>query len=112
MKRRIPASVLAERKAEAERVRQAILIRSSGVCEVVKNGVRCKNPGSEFHHTRFRSKGGQDTEENQILICEQDHRIIHTQPKSKYPWVSNYIRRYIKRVIGYIEKEKSNAKNN
>ena len=105
MKRRIPESVLAERKAEAERVRQAILIRSGGVCEVVKNGVRCKNPGSEFHHTRFRSKGGPDTEENEILICQIDHHIIHTKPRSKYPWVVDYIKRYVKRVIGYMKND-------
>lgn len=32
---------------------------------------------AEFHHKKFRSQGGEDTEENLIMLCGDCHKAAH-----------------------------------
>lgn len=45
-------------------VRKAVATRSGGVCEGCGNA-----PATEFHHRRFKSRGGKDTIENCLHLC-------------------------------------------
>jgi 5-methylcytosine-specific restriction endonuclease McrA len=46
-----------------------------------RDGWRCQLCGSmstvEVHHLRFRSRGGEDCDENLITICQPCHEAIH-----------------------------------
>jgi len=46
-----------------------------------RDGWRCQKCGSrtnlEVHHRQFRSRQGDDSEDNLITVCSQCHRAIH-----------------------------------
>ena len=46
-----------------------------------RDGWRCQNCGAheflQVHHRRFRSQGGQDSEENMITLCNRCHQELH-----------------------------------
>jgi len=70
--------------AFSREVKEAVLRRSSGLCErKLPNGQRCLALGAEFHHIVLRSRHGKrikklaDSEENCMLICLTCHRNRH-----------------------------------
>jgi 5-methylcytosine-specific restriction endonuclease McrA len=46
-----------------------------------RDGWRCQGCGArsnlEVHHRTFRSKGGNDSEENLITLCAECHSLVH-----------------------------------
>jgi ATP-dependent DNA helicase RecQ len=46
-----------------------------------RDGWRCQSCGSmsnlEVHHKEFRSRGGDDSEQNLITVCVECHSIVH-----------------------------------
>ena len=55
-----------------ERLREQVLRRDSWRCQCC--GTRSN---LEVHHKEFRSKGGDDSEENLITLCAECHSILH-----------------------------------
>ena len=55
-----------------EKLRQQVLRR---------DGWRCQSCGTmsnlEVHHQKFRSRSGQDTEENLLTLCTACHACVH-----------------------------------
>lgn len=50
----------------------------------------CKaRSGLHVHHLRFRSQGGDDTEENLILVCHLCHRAIHNRYLFAFPHIDD-----------------------
>ena len=68
-----------------ERERLVIWDRSEGRCELMWDGVRCKNPGAELHHLIHRKAGGRHGEmkeivespSNWVLSCLEHKRHLH-----------------------------------
>lgn len=56
-----------------ECIREGILWRSDGFCEIVLDGHRCSRRMSDFHHVVKRSQGGEDSFANVIAICRSHH---------------------------------------
>jgi 5-methylcytosine-specific restriction endonuclease McrA len=65
---------------EYEDLRQRVLRR---------DGWRCQFCGSstnlEVHHQRFRSRSGEDNEENLITLCTNCHSSIHSSNGQQLP---------------------------
>jgi 5-methylcytosine-specific restriction endonuclease McrA len=55
-----------------ERLREQVLRRDAWRCQVC--GARSN---LEVHHKKFRSQGGDDSENNLITLCGRCHEIIH-----------------------------------
>ena len=57
-----------------ERLREQVLRR---------DGWRCQSCGAmsnlEVHHTEFRSRGGDDSEQNLITLCTACHSGVHRE---------------------------------
>jgi 5-methylcytosine-specific restriction endonuclease McrA len=53
-----------------------------------RDGWRCQGCGTmsnlEVHHKQFRSRSGDDSEENLITLCVPCHREIHQLAKRKW----------------------------
>jgi 5-methylcytosine-specific restriction endonuclease McrA len=53
-----------------------------------RDGWRCQSCGTmsnlEVHHRRFRSRAGDDSEENLITLCALCHHEIHQLAKRKW----------------------------
>lgn len=59
-----------------------LLERSGGHCEVVEvdmasHRYRCVSVGRHPHHILPRSRGGADTPDNLVLVCDHHHWLIH-----------------------------------
>jgi hypothetical protein len=57
-----------------ENVKAYVLSRDGYRCQCKKKG--CSNK-LQVHHIRFRSKGGSDTPNNLITLCEKHHKALH-----------------------------------
>ena len=71
------------KRAKAVKYAQAraeVIERSQGRCEVVLGPITCTSQGTQAHHIRRRSQGGQDTAENLIWICAAHHSWVHANP--------------------------------
>ena len=71
------------KRAKAVKYAQAraeVIERSQGRCEVVLGTSACTSQGTQAHHIRRRSQGGQDTAENLIWICAAHHTWVHANP--------------------------------
>jgi hypothetical protein len=59
--------------------REAILVRSRGLCEGNWEGV-CPpgpHPGRDAHHVQLKAQGGPDIPENLLFLCRKVHRYAH-----------------------------------
>lgn len=66
-------------KADEKQARQAVYLRSKGVCE------RCgKAPSNQWHHRINRSQGGPWTAANGMHLCTRCHAYITEHPKVSY----------------------------
>ena len=54
------------------RLREQVLRRDSWRCQYCG-----KKSNLEVHHKEFRSRGGNDSEENMITLCEGCHSLVH-----------------------------------
>ena len=52
---------------------------------LVRDGGRCKICGTrrdlEVHHIKYRSEGGTHDEDNLITLCDEHHRLVHSNKK-------------------------------
>ena len=55
-----------------KKIREAIAERSGNVCEFCRSA-----RAVQIHHLKFRSQGGQDTENNLIHLCFDCHTKAH-----------------------------------
>jgi hypothetical protein len=46
-------------------------VRQDGTCRA------CGEPGSDGHHILYRSKGGDDVEDNVVTLCHDCHMALH-----------------------------------
>ncbi len=49
--------------------------RSGGMCECRVKG--CTNQATQFHHKKYKSRGGSDRPENIAHVCLNCHESIH-----------------------------------
>jgi 5-methylcytosine-specific restriction endonuclease McrA len=68
-------------EAERRRVYRAVTARDGGCCRLCK---RRTDPNAtsllakgHHHHVQYRSKGGQDTTDNLLLLCAACHDGVH-----------------------------------
>lgn len=85
--------------------------------QIVENEPYCQLCGStsylHIHHIYYRSQLGLTTPKNLIRLCENCHRLVHSNKKKYQPML--LLRQYDK--YGYFEKDevvrnKNNIKNN
>lgn len=55
-----------------------------------RDGHRCRYCGKgsgrlEIHHINYRSQGGRDEETNLILLCDEHHRLMHSNKRHWQP---------------------------
>lgn len=48
-----------------------VKLRDQGKCRI------CGKTGYDVHHIEFRSRGGKDEAGNCVLVCRNDHALIH-----------------------------------
>lgn len=72
------------RRATDSDVKQALLERSLGRCEVAWDGLRCTRAGDHAHHRLRRSQGGTDDVDNLLWVCAPCHAQIHSWPLASY----------------------------
>ena len=74
-------SVVLNQFTRNEYIREFVLIRSKGICELCENKApfhdKYGNPFLETHHVEYLSKGGKDSIENVVALCPNCHRKIH-----------------------------------
>lgn len=58
--------------AEYAHVCRLVDIRDGGLCRSCQ-----RKAGVHHHHLAYRSRGGEDTTQNLVLLCEICHRAIH-----------------------------------
>ena len=56
-------------------VEKAVFAMQDGTC------LFCGKPITRYHHVVPRSKGGSDTLENRVGLCEEHHALVHTDPE-------------------------------
>ena len=55
-----------------------VIERAEFQCELIRlDAGRCSGTSCDKHHVRFKSHGGDDTEDNLVLICRNHHTQIH-----------------------------------
>lgn len=74
-------SLTKQTKAESRAAYEAATERSGGVCE----GCQEAN-GTERHHRKYRSRGGMDTLDNLIVLCQSCHQKAHTAIGEQLGW--------------------------
>ena len=68
--------------------------RDKGCCII------CGNPRIQMHHVVFRSRGGNDSELNIVLLCTKHHHSAHrNQPKYEKIFIE-----YLESHYGHIDK--------
>ena len=64
-----------ERNKRLDQIRVKRAVEQKGLCAA------CDNPpdfrGLQLHHSTFRSQGGEDNDENLILVCARCHSQFH-----------------------------------
>ena len=75
------------------RMKHAPLRLDTGAYEQLRQGVlqrdhwTCQNCGAlsnlEVHHIQYRSRSGEDTEENLITLCDSCHGQLHRGPANR-----------------------------
>lgn len=63
---------------------------------LARDGQRCRWCGSEevqLHHIEFRSEGGAHVETNLVALCNEHHRLVHSDKGVYQPLLQEYIRR-------------------
>lgn len=74
-----PESRAAE-KIDARKAREAhqrVIYRLVTKRDRVCRNCKAKGPGLHHHHLRYRSKGGEDSEKNLLLLCGRCHADCH-----------------------------------
>jgi len=61
-----------KRIRDPDAIRKFKLERLGFPCEICE-----LRPGTDAHHRRYRSQGGDDHENNLILLCRECHRDLH-----------------------------------
>lgn len=60
-----------------------------------RDGNRCRWCGTELnlqvHHINYRSQGGPDEDWNLITLCDEHHRLAHSDKKRYQPLLRGYI---------------------
>ncbi len=64
-----------------ERLRQQVLQRDGWRCQCCATRLNL-----EVHHKEFRSRGGDDSEENLITLCALCHSLSHRSSSVSSPW--------------------------
>ena len=65
-----------------------------------KGCIICGNPNAVRHHVIFRSRGGNDSELNIVLLCTKHHHSAHrNQPKYEKIFIE-----YLESHYGHIDK--------
>jgi 5-methylcytosine-specific restriction endonuclease McrA len=54
--------------------------------------------GVKFHHVIYKSHGGQDVEENGIMLCLRCHNELHSGKESQY--YKGYCKEYLEGLYG------------
>lgn len=55
------------------------------------------DPGEKFHHVTFRSRGGEDTEQNGVTLCRTCHGLAHGRYASG---IADRLKRYLEGKYG------------
>jgi len=64
--------------ASYDKLRQQVLRRDAWRCQA------CGAMSNlEVHHQEFRSRSGNDSEENLITLCDDCHRLVHANEESR-----------------------------
>jgi len=64
-----------------EKLRQRVLQRDCWTCQVCGSKINL-----QVHHTRFRSRQGNDSEQNLITLCANCHDEIHRSQGMSDMW--------------------------
>lgn len=70
------------KKRMPHEVAEAVIERADYVCEAMLPG--CTWRGSEIHHRKLRSQGGQHDLDTCILLCKHCHMAVHANPARSY----------------------------
>lgn len=83
-----PKKVKGERSNDVPmEVRVEVYLRDKARCRY------CGTPASQVHHILYRSQGGDHTEENLIVLCQEHHDLMHSNKKYWQPILLDVIRR-------------------
>jgi 5-methylcytosine-specific restriction endonuclease McrA len=81
----MPLSNACPRQRPARLDKRAIALAAAHHWAAVKRKVRardkvcrvCRKPGHDVHHIEFKSRGGEDSVANCVLLCRDDHSMVH-----------------------------------
>ena len=81
-KRKRTERAWAAKKAVAVELREELLLRSHGDCEI--GSTVCTGRGEQVHHALRRSQGGRDIPEHTRLTCAPCHEHLHRHPTEAF----------------------------
>jgi 5-methylcytosine-specific restriction endonuclease McrA len=68
----------------------------------------------EVHHINYRSQGGPDANWNLVLLCDEHHRLVHSDKKRWQPLLRAYIWLYyvegLRGTIAKVERKLASVK--
>lgn len=73
-----------KRKPMDKKVRQAVIDRSGGICDLC--GCHYTVATQHVHHRKLRSRGGDDSMANLVAVCWSCHFSIHQSPAQATAW--------------------------
>lgn len=73
---------MSKRKPFPAGLAEEIYERADYVCEAMLPG--CTWRGTEIHHRKLRSQGGQHDLDTCILLCKNCHMAVHAHPARSY----------------------------
>lgn len=65
-------------------LREAAWNRADATCEAMIPNAGCQWFGTDVHHRKMRSAGGEHTLENALWACRACHTFIHSNPAFGY----------------------------
>ena len=102
-------SVVLNQFTRNEYIREFVLLRAEGICELCKNKApffdKYGNPFLETHHVEYLSKGGKDSIENVVALCPNCHRRIHNlKLESDIDFLKEKLKKHITTYRSALEK--------